>query len=197
MIELPCAPAPRNAVPRVLDFGGYIEPASGAQVQRVNRLGNRYAITIELPRMRAEPEGRIYVNRLARAMSEGVWMRYPLLDFYPGTPGAFKVDGGGQAGTALVLKGGTPRYAFKEGQPLTLVSGGQRFLDFIAEPVKADASGAVEIVLTQMLRVSPANNDAMLIAAPEIEGFLRGDPVSWELSIQRNMPLTFELHESR
>lgn len=41
MIDLPDWPAPNGATPRVLDFGGFLQPASGAQVQRLNRMGNR------------------------------------------------------------------------------------------------------------------------------------------------------------
>jgi len=41
MIILPTWPGARRAIPRVLDFGGILEPSSGAESQRMNKLGNR------------------------------------------------------------------------------------------------------------------------------------------------------------
>ncbi len=59
VIDLPDSPGARNAVPRVLDFGGYLTPASGAQIQRINRLGNRYAASFTMPPL-TEKDGRIW-----------------------------------------------------------------------------------------------------------------------------------------
>lgn len=197
MIDLPQSPGPRSAVPRVLDFGGFLEPSSGAAVQRINRLGSRYAVSFTMPPLNNEKDGRIWVNRLLRGMQEGARIDYPLLDFYPGTPGNFVVDGAGQSGKGLAIRGGTPNYAFKEGQPLSLEIGGQHYFDFIAAPAIADANGDAEITLTQMLRVQPSDGDALHIAKPMIEGFVMGSPVSWEIALERLFGISFEIQETR
>lgn len=197
MIELPAKPGPTSMAVRILDFGGYLEPSSGAQIQRINRLGTRHAFAVQLPPMKNARDGRIWSNRLVRGMQEGVRMRYSLLDFYPGTPGTFVVDGAGQAGKVLVIKGGTPGYAFYEGQPFSLEIAGQHYFDFIAAPTVADASGDATITLSQILRAQPADGDKLHISEPMIEGFLMGDPVSWELALDRTVGLSFEIHEAR
>lgn len=197
MIILPDDPGPRNAVPRVLDFGGFLEPATGAQVQRINRLGNRYAVAFTMPPLRNAKDGRIWINRLVKGQREGARIEYPLLDFDPGVPGSFVVDGAGQSGTSLNIRGGTPHYAFKEGQPFSLTIGGQSYFDFIAEPTIADASGEATITLTQMLRAVPADGNPLNFRAPVIEGFVMGDQVSWELSVERFVGLSFEIVEAR
>jgi hypothetical protein len=197
MIVLPTWPGARRAVPRVLDFGGVLEPSSGAATQRMNRLGNRYGVTFEMPPLTNADEGRIWINRLIRGKLAGARMEYPLLDFKPGTPGSFVVNGAGQAGTTLNIKGGTPGYTFKEGQPFNLIIGDEYYLDFIAADVTADGSGNAGITLSQMMRAQPSNNDALLITQPVVEGWVVGDQLSWELALNRSIGLSFEIHEAR
>lgn len=197
MIILPTWPGARKAVPSLLDFGGILEPDSGAQTQRINRLGNRYSVQFEMPPLENKDEGRIWVNRLVRGKRLGARMEYPLLDFRPGTPGSFVVNGAGQAGTSLALRNGTPGYQFKEGQPFNLVIGGYHYLDFVAADVTANGSGAVTIELSQMLRAEPADGDGLVIAQPIVEGWVIGDRVSWELALNRSVGLSFEIQEAR
>lgn len=196
MIILPTWPGARRAVPRVLDYGGILEPASGAKTQRLNRLGNRYGVAFEMPPLENKDEGLIWVNRLIRGQKEGARMEYPLLDFDPGTPGDFVVDGDGQSGTSLAIRGGTPGYQFKEGQPFTLQIHDQLYFDFVAADALADGSGNAVITLTQMLRAEPHDAGVLLIQQPVIEGWVMGDAVSWELSLERNVGLSFEIHET-
>lgn len=196
MIILPTSPGAQRAVPRVLDFGGIQRPGSGAKTQRMNRLGNRYGVAFEMPPLKNADEGRIWVNRLVRGQREGARMKYPLLDFDPGTPGPFVVNGTGQAGTMLNIRSGAPFYQFKEGQPFNILIGGSYYLDFIAADATANGSGAVTIALSQMLRVEPADGDALLITQPVIEGWVVGDERSWELALNRSVALTFDIEEA-
>jgi hypothetical protein len=202
MIDLPDFPSPNGAVPRVQDFGGFLDPSSGAEVQRINRLGNRYAVSITLPRLENKRNGRIWVNRLVKGQKAGVRLPYPLLDFHPGTPNRadgspIVVDGAGQAGTNLAIMNGVPGYAYLEGQPVSLEIGGQHFFDFIAEPAVVGANGKVTVTLSQMLRKPPTTGSILHVAEPKIEGFVRGNEVSWELALDRTIGLSFEIWERR
>lgn len=196
MIDLPDSPSSRSAMPSVQDFGGTLKPSTGGQAQRINRLGTRYKIAVTLPPLANQRDGRVWVNRLVRGMQEGARMPYPLLDFDPGTPGAFVVDGAGQAGTSLALRGGTPFYAFKEGQPFSIEVDGQHYLDFIAAGAIADAAGDATITLSQMLRVSSADGDPVHLAKPMIEGFIEGDEVSWNIAVERLVGIEFTIAET-
>lgn len=202
MILAPEWPGPRSAVPRVLDFGGYLEAPGGGQTQRVNKLGNRYAVSIEMPPLENEQEGRIWINRLLKAMKQGLRMEYPLLDFDPGAPNRsdgspIVVNGSGQAGVMLAIRNLQPHYAFCEGQPFSLEVAGQHYFDFVAENAIANAAGEVTIELTQMLRIPPPDGAVLHVAKPMIEGFVMGDPISWEIAVERFLSLSFEIHESR
>lgn len=196
MIALPTWPGPRTATPGVLDFGGILTPENGAATQRINRKGNRYKVAFAMPPLTPE-QGRVWVNRLVRGQRQGARMEYPLLDFDPGTPGSFVVDGAGQSGTSLNIKGGTAGYQFKEGQPFNYVVDGQYFLDFIAADATADGAGDATITLSQMLRIEPADNDPLVIATPMVEGWVVGDQLAWELALERTVGLSFEIQEAR
>lgn len=196
MIILPAWPGARRAVPRVLDFGGVQKPGGGGKSQRLNRLGNRYGVAFEMPPLDNAEEGRIWVNRLVRGQLEGARMEYPLLDFDPGTPGAFVVNGAGQAGKMLTIDGGAPFYQFKEGQPFNVVVDGIHYLDFIAADVTANSGGSATITLSQMLRAEPADGDPLRIVDPVIEGWVVGDERSWELQLNRSVGLTFDIEEA-
>ena len=53
------------------------------------------------------------------------------------------------------------------------------------------------ITLSQLLRVSPADGDALNFAAPIVEGFVMGDKLSWDISVERVIGLSFEIVEAR
>lgn len=197
MIDLPTDIGPQSATPRLLDFGGFLEPGLGGTVQRINRMGSRFAVSVTLPPLRNDTRGRIWVSRLIRGKSEGVRWEYPLLDFDPGPVGSFVVNGAGQAGRTLDIDGGTPNYAFKEGQPFSIEVAGQHYLHFIDSQVIADGTGAAEITFSPMLRVSPTDGAALHFAKPMIEGFIMGDEFSWQLSLDRLVGISFDIVERR
>lgn len=202
VIALPSHPKANNVSPRVMDMGGFLEAPGGAETQRANHPGSRYAVTFALPPLDNVREGRIWVNRLLKGMQYGARIAYPLLDFNPGTPNradgtAITVDGLGQAGHTLAVQGLQPHYAFVEGQPVSLEIDGQHYLDFVAENVIAGADGKVQIRLTQMLRRPPTADSVLHVAKPMIEGFIMGNPVSWEIAVDRNFGISFEIRETR
>ncbi|MGE6693354.1 hypothetical protein ACQKE8_13025 [Sphingobium limneticum] len=202
MIILPAWPAPRDVVARVQDFGGYLDGAAGSETIRVNHLGNRYAVTMIMPKLENQKQGRIWVNRLVKGQREGVRIEYPLLDFDPGAPNRsdgspITVDGAGQAGEFLAVMNGVPGYAYLEGQPVSLEIDGQHFFDFVAEPSIVGPDGKAVIQLSQMIRKPPLAGSILHVAKPMIEGFVRGNEVSWEIALERLIGLSFEIWESR
>lgn len=202
MIDLPQWPGPNGVVPRVLDFGGFLEAPGGAETQRANKPGNRYAAAFTYPSFASDKDGRIFVNRLIKGLADGVRVDFPLGDFDPGTPNVANgspivVDGAGQAGRFLRVQNVQPAYGFVEGQPISLEIAGQHFFDFVAETAIAGADGKVTIQLSQMLRKPPPAGSVLHVAKPMIEGFLMGNPVTWEIALTRRLSFSFEIRESR
>lgn len=48
-----------------------------------------------------------------------------------------------------------------------------------------------------MLRKPPLDGSILHIAKPMIEGFVMGDPVTWEIALARYLSIGFEIRESR
>lgn len=196
MIELPTWAVPNGASPVLQDFGGFLTPGLGGEVQRLDRMGNRFGISVTFPPFIGKQKGRILVSRLIRGKTEGVRIEYPLLDFAPGAPGSVKVDGASQSGRTLNVKDANPYYAFREGQPFSIENAaGQHFLHFVDEEVIADAAGDAELSISPMLRFEFADGATCHFAKPMVEGYIMGEEWRWSMSVERFIGLEFEILE--
>jgi hypothetical protein len=196
MIDLPSTPAPASATAAEIDFGMLLRPPLGGPLQRVNRLGNRHKIAVVLPPMKYPKTGRQWLIALKRGKKEGARLAYPLQGFDPGSPGAPVVDGSSAAGMTLPLRGCTPRYAFRNGQPFSLVTGGRHHIHFVDGEVVADGSGNAVLAIDPPLRAPPLDADACHFGKPMIEGFIDGDELAWEFALASFVALSFTIEEA-
>jgi hypothetical protein len=162
----------------MIDMGGEQTSPFGSST-RVNRMGNHFAIELELPPIREEPDGRTLSALLRLAKREGALYRFPQPGLAIGVPGSPVVDGTVAGGTSLPLRGLTPHYAIRFGQFLSLVHAGVRYLHSAAAAVIADASGEATVTVDPMLRTNLSDGDTVELAKPMIEGWLGGDSVGW------------------
>lgn len=197
MIDLPDFPSPNDATPSLVDFGAFLTPALGGPVQRVNRMGTRFRISVSMPPMTSRQVGRVWVSRLVRGKQEGVRMPYPLLDFDPGSPGTVLINGAGQSGTSLIVDGATPNYIFREGQPFSVLTSGKHHLYMVSAETIASNTGTATLPITPMLRRQHLNNDPCYFGEPMIEGFIQGDELSWNLSLEHLIGIQFDITESQ
>ncbi|MFM9597369.1 hypothetical protein ACKI1O_49520, partial [Streptomyces scabiei] len=86
-IALPSSPACSGFSFAVLDFGGDITPSLGGPAQRINRLGSRYQLQLQVPPLASAIEGRVWTARLERAKQIGAVYPVPLDGFSSGAPG--------------------------------------------------------------------------------------------------------------
>lgn len=195
-ITLPALPGARSATPRLQDWGADLTPSLGGAMQRLNRLGSRHALDVEMPPMLAEPDGRIWVSRLKRGKTDRVLFEFPQLDLVIGSPGSPKVKTVTAGGTSVPLKGLTPGYAIREGQFFSIIHNGRRYLHSADAQAIADAVGDVTVTVTPMLRVSLSVDDVVEIAKPMIEGALAGDEFAWSIDVARTVGLAFSIVEA-
>lgn len=196
-ILLPADPVPQSWVPRPLDWGGELTPMLGGEVQRLNRLGDRLAVDVTLTPTRDAALAQAYVSRLRRARRDGALMAWPQLNLAIGDPGDVRVDGGGQAGATLAVKGLAPGYPLREGQFFSLVSDGHRYVHAVATAATAPSSGLLTLAIEPRLRVVPSNNDVIELAAPKIEGLVSGLDGGWTIDIAGTVGLSFTIAEQR
>lgn len=195
MIDLPLSPSPASATPALLFFGAQLTPSLGGPVQQVERMGSRFRLSVTMPPMRGAM-ARQWVARLVRGKSAGVRMPFPLLDFKPGVPGQFLVNGAGQAGKGLAIDGGRANYVFREGQFFSILTGGRHYVHMITAETIASGAGSATIPIEPMLRVSPADNAELHVGRPMIEGFIAGEEWAWEMSLAHFQQLSFDIAEA-
>lgn len=179
----------------VIDFGGTLSGVVGGSDQRINRLGNRWRMIVTLASMRPV-EAEAWAAVLTRGLRTGVRMRVPEPDTPTGSPGDLLVSGAGQAGTALVIDGGTRGHVIRQGKWLSVLTGGRRYLHKAAVTLQLGATGAGTLEIEPPLRVIPADNAPVEVAVPMIEGLI--EPPSWRIDARRIAEgVTFAIREAR
>jgi hypothetical protein len=183
-----------SATPSMIDFGGTLTPPLGGSAQRLNRLGSRYAITYAVD-FDTDEEFRRFAQRLRRAKREGARVRFPQVGIAIGAPSSPLVDGATAGGTSLPLKELSPYYAVREGQFLSIIVDGQRYVHSVDAEAIANADGEVELTITPELRISLVGDEEVEMAVVYIEGLLDGDEVQWEHAANSHEPLIFTVRE--
>lgn len=196
MIELPPGVVPNAMQPALIDFGGVQRPSSGAAALRLNRPGNRYRCAFSIPPTQMNGHGRVIVSRLIRAKSEGLRLPFELTGVSQGSPGQPVVDGAGQAGMTLSVRGLTPHYTAREGYWMSVVTAGQHYLHNIAGNVSAGDSGRAALPLSEMLRTPFPDGATIHLGKPMIEGLVVGDEQVWSISLAHHLSIEFEIEEA-
>ncbi len=179
-ILLPSKPGLKTDNPFMLDWGGPLTPSNGGVVQTLMRLGTRHGWEIIIPTMPTEPLGRIWAAQLRLAKLFGVILPWGQDGFTNRVIGSPVVDGAGQSGMTLALRGIDPRGSVARiGQAFSLVHGGRRYLHFIAAEAVVGTDGRMTVPIFPMLRVIPDDGDVCEFARPMIQGSLSGNQVKW------------------
>ncbi len=194
MIDLTAAPI-AEAVPRLLQWGSELTPTLGGVTQRLDRLGSRHAIDVQMPPMLMADDGRRWIARLLRAKQEGGRVAFPQVDFEPGPCGRPTVAADTTVGRIVPITGATPRYAIREGQWLSVTHGARSYLYCATGQVVLDGNGAGSVPVDVLLRSPLAVGDAVELARPVIEGWLSGDGYEWTLERSRTVGLGFTIAE--
>lgn len=195
MIELPSLYGPGNATAEVIDFGFIQRGALGAKASRINRPGNRHAVTFSFGPFRPDV-ARQFVALLMAARYETLRVPFPL-QWAQGSPGALVVDGADQEGTTINLRSGNAGYACKQGYWLSIENAaGQHFLHNAKELARVDASGDMALTLSPPLRHPFADGAAVHIGKPYIEGLVTDEVQSWNYSVDHATPINFTVEEA-
>lgn len=192
-VELPSTPAPNSANPTLLDYGGIMRPGSGAAAQRVDRAGSRFRIEVGFPPMPAAT-GKVFLARLIRAKREGIKIAYPLLGVSQGSPGSPVVNGAGQSGTTLNVRGLSGGYAVQEGYWLSISNGTRSYLHVVTAAATA-SGGTMSISIAPALRFPFADGAAVNLTSPVIDGFVVGEEWSWAMDINHHLGLSVAIEE--
>ncbi|MDQ5915941.1 MAG: hypothetical protein QG584_1834, partial [Pseudomonadota bacterium] len=130
-------------------------------------------------------------------MSERVILPWPLLDLDPGSPPNPQISATSN-GTALALKGLGSGYVLYEGQPISVVHDGRRYMHLITGNAAANGSGVANVGIWPPTRLAYAVNDVVEIEEPKIEGLVSpGDEMSWDYALEHTMGFSFSVVETK
>lgn len=195
-IVLPTTVAPSSATPRLRRFGGDLTPPLGGSVQRISRLGTRYAVDLTFPPLTKTQFDDLY-GALLQADTEQttVVAEFPQGD--AGGVGAPLVNGAAQTGTTLNADGLTAGVTLPRGTMFSFAAGGRYYLHTIRTAIVASGGGIAALPIGPMLRASPADNAALDFVTPKIEGFVDGDEIAWALDAANLYTLAFRIFENK
>lgn len=191
-LALPTSPEPSKVTPRLVNSRSSLSSAFGAGDQRFARMGARWALDVTMPPMR-------YADAMSFAdlasETDTCILPIPQPGIEIGTPGVGLVDGAGQTGSTLSLKGLSANYAFTKWQWITVVTSGDRYCYRVASVCVVASDGTIDLPLSTMLRVPHGDEDVVKIADPEIEGFVTLPDDAWAYDASRLVYLSFTIQE--
>lgn len=194
-IALPSSPRTATAKPRLVGNSVETDPVIGGAVQRKVRLGTRWALEATLPVM-DYAEGMAWTADLAASEAEEVLLLWPQPPEVVGVIGTPVVNGGGQSGTSLSVRGATAGYAFKKGLFFSMLQGGRRYLHQIVAASAANGAGVATIQIRPMLRVVPSDGVGMEFYEPKIQGWAQVSP-GWDIDTAMQIGLSITVTEAR
>lgn len=192
-ITLPTCPPIREQNMRIVTFASIQNPILGGPETRVQRLGDRWAgefVTYVAP---YADEGRKYLARLVRGLTDTVviGIKEPGMDLSGyGTPQISSTT----TGTTVVLKGIPVGKVIPEGKFFSIVRNGQRYLYQVTADTTV-AGATVTVPIFPMLRSAPVANDVVEFATPKMEGFVSGSEQSWSIAISKRIGFQFSIME--
>lgn len=161
-------------------------PYLGGPVQRLARMGDRWAYNVDCRPMHAGQAGPL-IAALVQGLSAKVLctLNIPGFDFSKYSNGAV-VNG---AGRTLTHSGGGA--AKVVGQYFSLVKNGVRYVHMVT------AVSGQTINFVPALKVPIAAGDVLEFGVPKIEGYLEGNEQNWTIGLVANLGLTFRINEAQ
>jgi hypothetical protein len=194
---LPDDAVPNSAAVFVREFGTILSPFLGGPEQYVDRVGTRFGLRVTLPPKRTQDDARVIQSRLLQGRKSRLIMPWPQPGVDVGNPGTPLVREATNGGTFLPLKGLAAGLQIREGQFVSIIHGGRRYVYMITADVTANDSGEAGAAIFPLLRTPLSINDVVEIARPMIEGFVSpGEELSWQFAVDRLVSFSFTVSES-
>lgn len=175
-------------------FSGDQEGTLGGPTLPVPRLGDRWAYDVGTAQLRLDAAGQQMVTAVTRATTEDAVMivGQPFLAASL-TTGDGLVDGAGQGGTTLKLRGLVAGSTLPVSAMLSIVHTGTRYLHQIVSGATVGGDGKASVLVWPMLRFLTIDAETVELVAPKIEGKLSGfaggkrarnriDPISFTIA---------------
>ena len=194
-IQLPVLPRLAQITPGLQRFGADLTPVLGGDLQRAARLGSRFQLNVTMPSLEADCARTWIAARLkAEAENDTLRLAWPEAEVGPAW-GSPVVNGGGQLGTLLAVRGLTPGVQIPALRFFSILYGDGYRLHTTTEPVTAGVGGTAILAISPMLRKSA--NDGLGLYDPTVDVLALGTVIDWQLQLKRFTTFSFNLAEVR
>ncbi|WP_088190030.1 hypothetical protein [Sphingobium sp. Z007] len=194
-ILLPTIHGPSSANMRAVTFGGNQEGALGGPTTAIHRAGDRYAIDVAISVM-SHAAAAEWASALEEAISGDAAIAIPQPWLAIGAPGsAVAVDGAGQSGMTLNLKGFPAGYQVGKRQFFHIAHAGKRFVYRARAATLAGGDGRMTLPIWPMLRFLTIDSEGCYFDAPIIEGQLIGGEKGVTMIRARAEPVSISIVE--
>lgn len=161
------------------------------------RLGDRFAADLATAQLRQDAQSRLLIADLMEGLTQDVKiaLRVPTRS----RPlGQAVVDGAGQVGSTLAVRGLYPGDGPSRGDFFSIVHGGRHYVHMATARAVAGTDGRATIQLMPMLRFQTVDGERVALDSPMIEGRLVGfDGKGVQFTRNRTDPLQFSIVERR
>lgn len=157
--------------PRLASRPSRARDAQGIARSNIQQLGKVWAFDVMLHKM-LQAKSLEWIAKLNDDTGDGHRWTIPQGSLISGAEGTPRVNLGGQAGTSLNVDGISNGLVIPAGAFVSIITASKRYVYQMASTVTASGTGTATLVFNTPLRVSPANNDVVEIAAPKVEGFV-------------------------
>ena len=164
-----------DAQPRYIDKGGVLRSLVGGVDQRLDRPGSKWGCTFKTKPMRGD-EAIQWMARLIAGQREKVSIKMPQPGITIQQVGDFFIPTVQSAMAYVVtiksLNAAEVGRTFKEGQFITIIQAGVRYVHQVTASTVVPAGGQVTLPIQPALRIAPAINDYVETLSPRIEGYV-------------------------
>lgn len=179
---------------RPVNFSGTQEGTLGGPSLPIPRVGDRFAVDVTTTQLRQDAESRQLIAALFQATTDDARIRIIQPNRRPGGFGAI-VNGSGQSGRALSVRGLPANAAFETGEFFSIIHNLQRYVYMTAGRAIAGGDGRATVPIWPMLRALTIDTSTCEFVAPYIEGQLVGFDKGAGFERNRTKPLTFSIVE--
>lgn len=178
-------------------FSGNQEGVLGGADLQVPRMGDRFVLDVSTSQLRQDAESRQLIAALMEATTADARIALRLPNAPTLIRGNGVVNGAGQTGSLLLVRGMIPDAALQWGAFFSIVHAGIHHVHMIRAQTVVDPSGRAAVPIWPMLRFISIDDEACHFEDPMIEGQLLGFDKGAGFERNRTKPLAFSIQERK
>lgn len=195
-VLLPLIRIQATGAPRPILFSGNQEGSLGGEDLQINRMGDRFAVDFVTDQLLRNADSRNLIAALTEATTADAIAPVPLVNASRAYAPGGVVDGAGQTGSTLNIRGRVAGEVLARGDFFSIIHAGRRYVFMIRGNVTVDGAGKAAVPIWPMLRFVTVDGEACEFAQPYIEGRLVGfDAKGAAFTRIRVEPLSFSIIE--